>query len=102
MRNYCGRTLAVFLSLNHSFYKVFKSLVKYGFDKNDAYTITYRTKRGLVKTENKGAFTKDYIYLSGYKKVNDFITSESDFQDLVRYGKISIEHLKTMREVFPN
>ena len=71
-RIYAGRVLAVHESLTKSFYEVFCKIKKY-FCFEDALYIVSRVKRGIENTANKGAFTKDYVYLHGYYKVKEFI-----------------------------
>lgn len=56
---------------------------QYKLDKETAWSITLRAHRG-------GGFTKDYLYLSGLKKVYDYYSSGKDM-GLLLTGKVSIE-----------
>ena len=56
----------------------------YDLDREDAFYITTRTHRG-------GGFTKDYLYLTGLKKVYD-IYKKGDSLDVLLTGKVSLEH----------
>lgn len=90
-RIYAGRVLAVYESLNKSFYEVFCEIKKY-FSFEDALYIVSRTKRGIEDTSKKGAFVKDYVYLYGYYKVKEFIKN-NPIEDLY-IGSIDINETK--------
>ena len=80
------RVLAVdSLAKGYSFSKTFRMLhSNYDLDREDAFYITTRTHRG-------GGFTKDYLYLTGLKKVYD-IYKKGDSLDVLLTGKVSLEH----------
>lgn len=96
LKIYAARTLAVYYSLQESFYQVFKKIKGYGFDDNTAFEITTRAKRGLKDTSKKGSFTKDKIYLSGKIKIDEFQKKGGDIKDLF-IGKISIKDIKKIK-----
>ncbi len=100
LATYCGRVIAVDTSQKNDFYTVYKQLFDIGFPENDAFTITFRVKRGLMDTGSHGGFTKDHVYLSGFLKVKEYVKSPEDFDELLKYGKIAIRHLATLRTVF--
>ena len=56
---------------------------QYKLNREEAYTISLRAHRG-------GGFTKDYMYLTGLKKVYDAYTHNEDLNPLLS-GKVSIE-----------
>lgn len=80
------RVLAVnSLSKGNSFAKTFRTLhSNYDLNKNDAFYITTRVHRG-------GGFTKDYLYLTGLKKIYDMYNKGEDLETLLT-GKVSLEH----------
>lgn len=80
------RVLAVnSLAKGYSFSKTFRMLhSNYDLNREVAFYITTRTHRG-------GGFTKDYLYLTGLKKVYD-IYKKGDSLDVLLTGKVSLEH----------
>ena len=91
------RVLAVHWALEHSFYKTFKLLRKMGADKEVAWRITVRCKRGLKNSASPGAYTKDASYLRGFMMIRKAVKKDPTiFQRLLRGGKIGIEHLKIL------
>ena len=57
---------------------------QYKLDREAAWQITLRVHRG-------GGFTKDYLYLTGLKKVYDYYHSEQDM-NLLLTGKVTLEN----------
>ena len=80
------RVLAVdSLAKGYSFSKTFRMLhSNYDLNRDDAFYITTRTHRG-------GGFTKDYLYLTGLKKIYDLYT-KGESLDVLLTGKVSLEH----------
>ena len=93
---YAGRVIATHYAQKHSFYEVFQELKKYGFRDEEAFAITYRAKRCLCDMSEKGAFTKDYVYFSGYHKVKKY-DKLYELEDLF-IGKIKISDLKVLKK----
>lgn len=78
------------LAKGYSFSKTFRLLHNtYDLNREDAFHITVRAHRG-------GGFTKDYLYLSGLKKVFDYYQSGKDMS-LLLTGKVSLEQLDTIK-----
>lgn len=78
------------LAKGYSFSKTFRLLHNtYDLNREDAFHITVRAHRG-------GGFTKDYLYLSGLKKVFDYYQSGKDLSVLLT-GKVSIEEIDTIK-----
>jgi len=74
------------LAKGYSFSKTFNLLNdKYNVDKETAFYITLRVHRG-------GGFTKDYLYLTGLKKVLDYFNVGSNMS-LLLTGKASLEYV---------
>jgi len=57
---------------------------QYKLNREESYNITLRAHRG-------GGFTKDYMYLTGLKKVYDLYREKKNHDSLMA-GKVSIEH----------
>lgn len=73
------------LAKGYTFSKTFRLLHnQYDLNREDAFYITVRTHRG-------GGFTKDYLYLSGLKKIYDWYQSGNDLS-LFLTGKTSLEY----------
>lgn len=96
LRIYAGRLLSINYGLNNSFYKTFCNLRNY-FSPYMAYRLTERVKRGLKNTKNKGAFTKDRYYLTGWRKVENFMSQGN--LDTLYVGKIGLEHVNIIEEL---
>ncbi len=80
------------LSKGYSFSGTFRMLYNgYDLDKETAFKITVRVHRG-------GGFTKDYLYLSGLKKVYDLYEEGQDLS-LLLSGKVSLEYLSQLRSL---
>ena len=72
------------LAKGYSFAKTFRLLHNtYDLNREEAFYITVRAHRG-------GGFTKDYLYLTGLKKVYDYYQSGKDL-NLLLTGKVCLE-----------
>lgn len=80
------RVLAVdSLRKGYSFSDTFDLLFhEYSLNRDDAFTITMRVHRG-------GGFTKDYLYLTGLKKIYDYHQKGENLKVLLT-GKVSLQH----------
>ncbi|MEQ6123859.1 tyrosine/phenylalanine carboxypeptidase domain-containing protein [Pseudotenacibaculum sp. MALMAid0570] len=73
------------LAKGYSFSKTFRLLHNtYDLNKEDAFYITTRAHRG-------GGYTKDYLYLTGLKKVYDYYQAGKDLGILLT-GKVCLEY----------
>lgn len=84
------RVLAVdSLAKGYTFSKTFRLLHgAHDLDRETAYYICVRAHRG-------GGFTKDYLYLTGLKKVYDYYKEGKDLR-LLLTGKVSLEYTKSI------
>jgi uncharacterized protein (TIGR02421 family) len=91
LRELAYRVIAVnSLAKGYSFSKTFRLLHNtHDLNREDAFHITVRSHRG-------GGFTKDYLYLSGLKKVFDYFQEGKDLS-LLLTGKVSLEHVETIQ-----
>jgi len=94
-QKYALRVLAADYACNHSFYDVFVFLTQW-LDEEDAFAMTARVKRGLINTEDQGAYTKDQVYLDGY-----MMLKEQPLATIARlyYGKIGIEDIDCIDKI---
>ena len=75
------------LAKGYSFVETFALLhTTHKLDKETAYYVSLRVHRG-------GGFTKDYLYLSGLKKVLDYHHNSNDL-GLLLTGKVSLDYVK--------
>jgi len=73
------------LEKGYDFTQTFKLLhSNYNLSKDNAFKITLRVHRG-------GGFTKDYLYLTGLKKVYDYYKENKDL-DVLLVGKTTLEY----------
>ncbi|HYX10021.1 MAG TPA: flavohemoglobin expression-modulating QEGLA motif protein [Bacteroidales bacterium] len=87
------RVVAIQLMLKgYDFRSLFEYLTdEYKIDAESAFYITARTFRG-------GGFTKDYLYLQGFKKVLKLYKQNQNLENLL-IGKTSLEYLSTINEM---
>jgi uncharacterized protein (TIGR02421 family) len=85
------RVLAVdSLAKGYSFSRTFRLLHNaYDLDREQAFYISVRAHRG-------GGFTKDYLYLSGLRKIYQYYKSGKDLS-LLLTGKVSLEFVDEIR-----
>ena len=80
------------LAKGYSFSETFMLLHnQFGLDKERAFYITLRVHRG-------GGFTKDYLYLTGLKKIYDHYNKGNDL-GLLLTGKVTLEYLNEIEHL---
>ena len=96
LRELAYRVIAVnSLAKGYSFSKTFRMLHNsYDLEREQAFYISVRAHRG-------GGFTKDYLYLSGLKKIYDYHQSGKNLNLLIT-GKVSLEFLDTISYMIQN
>ena len=78
------------LAKGYDFSKTFRLLHnQFDLDRDSAFNITLRVHRG-------GGFTKDYLYLTGLKKIYDYYKSGQDLS-LLLTGKVTLEYLSEIK-----
>lgn len=83
------------LEKGYSFSQTFRMFINdYDLDRETAFTISTRAHRG-------GGFTKDYLYLTGLKKIYDYYKSGKDMHKLLR-GKITLDYLENIESLAKN
>lgn len=91
---YAARVIGVDYALEHDFYSTFCYLSKY-FSLEETLKIVSRIKRGIQNTANKGAFTKDYVYLNGYYLINENIDNID--LSLLYSGLVSYKYINDIK-----
>ncbi|WP_239000364.1 flavohemoglobin expression-modulating QEGLA motif protein [Hyunsoonleella ulvae] len=80
------------LAKGYPFSRTFRLLHNnYDLERESAFYITLRAHRG-------GGFTKDYLYLSGLKKIYDYYHSGKDLS-LLLTGKVSLEYVEEIQSL---
>ncbi|PWH82506.1 DUF1704 domain-containing protein [Algibacter marinivivus] len=80
------------LAKGYSFSRTFRLLHnQYDLEREEAFYITVRAHRG-------GGFTKDYLYLTGLKKVYDYYHEGKDLS-LLLTGKVSLEYTNEIKSL---
>lgn len=80
------------LAKGYSFSKTFRLLHnQYDLDRELSFYITVRAHRG-------GGFTKDYLYLTGLKKIYNYYKQGKDI-NLLLTGKISLPYIESMQSL---
>ncbi len=97
LRLFALRVLAVDWAARLPFSGVFSGLTDRGVPPELAWTITQRVKRGMTDTGKPGCYGKDVAYFRGYLAVRDFMEKGGSWDELMRYGKVSIGHLPSLR-----
>lgn len=97
IKRYSARVVAANLSINSSFFDVFSKLAKY-FPLSEAFSIVQRVKRGLTDTSMPGGYTKDFVYMDGFKKVSSFLNDGNSIENLF-IGKIGLEDVNLIQEL---
>lgn len=83
------------LEKGYDFVQTFKLLYNnYNLDADTAFGITLRVHRG-------GGFTKDYLYLTGLKKVYDYYSSTKDLK-LLLVGKTTLAYVNEIKYLIKN
>jgi len=101
LRKYSARVIAASIAPHASFSEIFEEMLRY-FPPEKAYTITHRIKRGMTDTSLPGGYTKDYIYLSGFLKVYDFMQtrpSKAAALKTLYCGKIGLSDFEMARDL---
>lgn len=96
LKIYAGRVFAINLANKKNFYETFNGLKQY-FSEEDAFRLTLRSKRGIYRQYEKGAFTKDLLYFKGNFLVENFL-KENPIEDLY-YGKYGVEDVYLIKQV---
>ena len=83
------------LAKGYSFSRTFRLLHNgYDLEREEAFYISVRAHRG-------GGFTKDYLYLTGLKKIYDYYLEEKDLS-LLLTGKVSLEFVDDIKYMIDN
>jgi hypothetical protein len=82
--------LAIDLALKNDFVTVFNFFYEIWRNTERAWTWTFKKKRGIADTNQKGAFTKDLVYFEGFIQVLIYLKKHNCDPSELYYGKIDI------------
>lgn len=91
-------TKAIYWGQTMSLAELFARIKREKLTDKSALNICFRVKRGISDTSKKGAFTKDFCYYSGKRKITDFLAKGGDLSDLY-LGKFSVDDLAIIKNI---
>lgn len=100
-RRYALRVIAAHLSLNQSFYEVFRELAQHT-NLDEAFDIVARAKRGFTDTSLPGCHVKDKVYFDGFRQVSAHLERYPDDYSLLMCGKVALSMLPELRNLREN
>lgn len=99
-KNYRSASLVFIVDFasRHGFAETYDYCLKLGLTQDRALQTTLKVKRGMADTAQKGAFTKDALYFSGYQSVKTFVQNGGSLKDLY-YGKYNLSDLAVIKDL---
>lgn len=91
--------VAIHMAAKMGFCDLFHYLKEtYALTDDEAWKLCVKSKRGLINTENTGAFTKDVMYFYGYRDIQKYLKRGGQIKDLYA-GKYAIEDLEMVQSL---
>lgn len=81
-----------------SFRGIFQLVQNFGCDKERAFQVALKIKRGLTDPTLPGGFTKEAVYFTGAQKIEKFVSTGGDLKKLF-IGKIKISDLPLIEKI---
>jgi len=94
--------LAVDIALKEDFATVFNFFYQIWQDPERAWTWTFKKKRGLANTSQKGAYTKDIAYFEGFIKVLKYLHKHNYDPRPLYCGKIDTDDVNKAEKLKNN
>jgi alpha-L-glutamate ligase-like protein len=91
-------TESIYNAQKMSFAELFDSIKAKNISNRSAMDICFRLKRGLSDTSLPGAFTKDYCYYRGKKKIIKYLQEGGQLADLY-HGKYSVDDIAAIKHI---
>jgi len=95
-RRYALRVVAAHLALTQSFFDVFCYLMKHT-NREDAFAVVLRAKRGFIDTAEHGAHVKDKVYFEGFRVISAHLAKNPEDYALLMSGKVALKMLPILR-----
>ncbi|VVB75670.1 Uncharacterised protein [uncultured archaeon] len=96
VKEYAGRLIAINEAQTKSFFDTYTEMAKH-FDREAAFRLTLRAKRGIKDQTKGGALFKDALYFNGMLKVEEFLKTHA-LKELY-YGKYSVHDLPLVKQL---
>lgn len=93
-----ANVIGVQVALEGSFYDVYQRMRDLGFTEERAFKFAFKSKRGLIDTSQKGAFTKGILYAKGKQLIERFVAEAGDLKRLY-IGRINVEDLSLIEKL---
>ncbi len=90
-------TWAIYLGEDLSFRELYNVLLAV-LPKYSAFDITYRVKRGLGDTHDRGIYTKDIAYFRGFRKVKKKLEENPRLYNQLYAGKITFKQCEWVED----
>lgn len=97
LKIYAARFLCC-IHIDKSFFELFDMLIKLGCSYEMALYVVSRIKRGLSDTALSGGYIKDYVYLQGFKEIEDVLTQDFSIKEKLYYGAIALDDLPLLND----
>lgn len=101
-KNYRSAMLVLIVkyAYDHSFSETAAYAMNMGMSLAKAFRTVSKIKRGIINTEQHGAFTKESIYFSGYLQIKNFVANGGDLKDIY-FGKYNLKDMHLIKSI-PN
>lgn len=97
LKNKAALTWAIYLGEDLSFRELYNVLLGV-LPKYSAFDVTYRVKRGLGDTHDRGIYTKDIAYFRGFRKVKKMLDKEPRLYNELYAGKITFKQCEWVED----
>ena len=97
LKKKAAMTWGIYLGENLTFRELYNVLLG-AVPKYSAFDITYRIKRGMGDTSDRGIYSKDIAYFRGFRKVKTKLESNPRLYNQLYAGKITFEQCEWVED----
>ncbi len=97
LKNKAALTWAIYLGEDLSFRELYNVLLAV-LPKYSAFDVTYRVKRGLGDTHDRGIYSKDIAYFRGFRKVKKKLEENPRLYNQLYAGKITFKQCEWVED----
>jgi hypothetical protein len=97
LKNKAALTWAIYLGEDLSFRELYNVLLAV-LPKYSAFDVTYRVKRGLGDTHDRGIYSKDVAYFRGFRKVKKKLEENPRLYNQLYAGKITFKQCEWVED----
>lgn len=94
-------TIAIYLGRKMSFGELALYLIdRFSLTEEEAWKVCAKVKRGLIDTEAKASFSRDFIYFEGYNMIDNFV-KEHGLKELknLYIGKVGLHDMTVLKDI---